>query len=117
MAVPFIPGAMTDATRNRYPLALDDYENETRDYNATPSTLPLRGCSFQPREGSEFLTETDRFTERADFYAPPADILGFDTVTIPGRGEYKIDGPVKVWPNVGGLGHVHMVLVRYREGA
>ena len=71
--------------------------------------------------GSEYTMDTDRFTVRGDLYLPPgADITGEDTVGIPGYGEFNVDGPVERWPDVGGLGHVHVRLIwfqEYTEGA
>ncbi len=116
MAIPYLPGGLVTVTRNRYPLTEDEYLNETRDLDATPDSLPVSGCSFQPSTGAEFVVDADRFTERADLYLPPtADIVGTDLVGVPDRGEWAVDGPVERWPDVGGLGHVHVRLVRFRE--
>lgn len=115
MAVPYLPGAMLDVMRNRYKLVKDEYNNETRSPSDVDHLL-VTGCCWQPKQGDEFLQDADRFIVRGDLYLPrEADLWGTDTVTVPGVGELTVDGPVERWPDVGGLGHVHVSLVWYRE--
>lgn len=116
MAVPYIPGAMVTVVRRRYLMVTDEYHNQVR--SPIPAELPISDCCFQPKSGSEYLTDTDRFTVRGDLYLPPeADLLGTDTVVVPGYGEFEVDGPVQRWPDVGGLGHTYAALVWFQEAS
>ena len=115
MAVPYIPGAMTSVGIIRLVTTRDEYNNQVLSDSEDDDDM-VDDCSFQPSDGSENPTDGDRFTERADLYLPlEAGLTGADQVRVGGR-VWDIDGPVKNWPDVNGLGHQQARLVRFKEG-
>lgn len=82
-----------------------------------PARLVITGCSFQPQQGQEFLTDRSAVVSRWQWFGPPdADVLSNDRLEVGGV-TYDIDGSVQVWTDTTGNGLDHkFALCRRTDG-
>lgn len=89
----------------------DAYNDQHVEWS-NPSQLTIGGCSLQPVQGDEVLLGRESVVSRWTLFAPPdADILSSDRVRHNGV-DFEVDGSVQRWPDIGGLGHLQILLRR-----
>ena len=79
-----------------------------------PCTVTITGCSFQPEQGDEVLTDRTAVVSRWRWFGPPgADVSSSDRIEFEGA-VYDVDGSVQSWR---GLGLAHKTaLLRRADG-
>lgn len=59
----------------------------------------IRQCLFAPTSSSEGRDLSDVTDDQAKLLAPPGTgIFSTDTITVPGHGDYSVDGAPDAWP-------------------
>lgn len=63
------------------------------------SPRTIRNCLFAPTSSTDGRDLSDVTDDQAKLLAPPgADIRSTDVITVPGRGDYSVDGTPDQWP-------------------
>jgi hypothetical protein len=94
------PLANQTVTRLRGTSGTDGYGDAGTSW-ASPARLVIGGCSFQPEQGEEILTDRSAVVSRWRWYGPPAaDVQSSDRLEVDGIA-YDIDGSVQKWTGLG----------------
>lgn len=103
-------------TRLRGTPGTDGYGDSRIDWTS-PARVSITGCSFQPQQGQEFLTDRSAVVSRWQWFGPEdADVKSSDRLEVDGTA-YDIDGSVQVWTDPTGNGLDHkFALCRRTDG-
>lgn len=66
----------------------------------TVTDLPVDGCVFAPGGSVETLGGRDTVVDQPSLYCPAAaaSVQAIDTVSVPGFGDFEVDGRPSVYP-------------------